>query len=224
MDITYFGHSCFRLKGKAEFTNQPVTILHDPFDPSVVGLPLGKIDTDIVTVSHQHPDHNFVQKVNPDYFLIDQPGEYEVHGVSVLGYSVDHDQENGGKRGKNTIFVIEVEGCRLAHLGDLGRPLTDHELSAMGVIDVLFLPVGGEFTLNIKDARELINKISPYAVIPMHYLETGTNQENFKGLQTLDKFLGLCQGLKQETTEKYSVIKRNSNDSEPQIIILQRKV
>lgn len=224
MDITYLGHSCFKLKGKAEFTGQSVSVLFDPFDSSFVGLPLAKTEADIVIVSHQHPDHNCVAKIGPGYFLIDQPGEYEIQGVSVLGYLVDHDQEKGEKRGKSNIFVVEMEGYRIAHLGDLGRPLTDHELSEMGVIDALFLPVGGDCTLNIKDARELVNKVSPYAVIPMHYLQKGMNQENFGMLQPLDKFLELCQGLKQETAEKYNVVKRSADDGEPKIVILQRKV
>jgi len=223
MDITYLGHSCFKLKAKDGFSGKPISLLFDPFDPSFVGLPFAKTEADIVTVSHQHADHNYLDKIAQGYFLIDQPGEYEVRGISVLGYKVDHDQEKGEKRGKNNIFVVEAEGCRIAHLGDLGRQLTDHELSDLGVIDVLFLPVGGEYTLDQKEARDLISKISPTIAIPMHFMQKGLDEKNFIDLKTLESFLGMCQGLKQEVMDKYSVAKCRTEGVEPSIVILQRK-
>lgn len=217
------GHSCFRIKGRAGFTKESVTVITDPFNPTTVGLPLAKLDANIVTVSHQHNDHSYLDKVKQGYFLIDQPGEYEVSGVSILGYSVDHDNKQGTERGKNNIYVIEMDNCRVCHLGDLGRDLTDQELSELGVIDVLLLPVGGHFTITIKEARELVNRITPTVVIPMHYYQEGMNKAEFGQLQPLSGFIEVCQGLKQETCDKYTVEKARDEDTEPEVIILKRK-
>lgn len=221
MEITYLGHSCFKIKAKAEFAKQTVTIITDPYDPTLVGFSFAKQEADILTVSHQHPDHNFIAKINDGYFLIDQPGEYEVSGISVLGYSVDHDDSGGISRGKNNIYVIEAEGYRVCHLGDLGRTLSDNELSELGVIDTLLLPVGDISTLSIKEARDLVNKISPTAVIPMHFFQDGMNANEFAGLKKLDEFLSLCVGLKQDKVDRYTV--ERSVSVEPKIVLLSRK-
>ena len=134
MDITYLGHSSFRIKTKT------ATIITDPFDPQMVGLKYSGVEGDIVTISHAHNDHNAEAKVSGVKKVFDGPGEYEVMGVSIIGYPSFHDGKGGSERGKNIIFVFEAEGLRIAHLGDLGHQLSDDLINEMGSIDILMIP------------------------------------------------------------------------------------
>ena len=173
MDIVYLGHSSFKIKTKT------ATVITDPFDPKMVGLKYSGVEGEIVTVSHDHRDHNAVDKVGGVKRVVDGPGEYEISGVSIMGYPSFHDNEKGAKRGKNTIYVYEAEGLRLAHLGDLGHVISEDLVNEMGAIDVLMIPVGGEFTIGPKEAAEIVGKVDPYFVIPMHYKISGMNPETF---------------------------------------------
>jgi L-ascorbate metabolism protein UlaG (beta-lactamase superfamily) len=167
MEIQYFGHSCFRIKGKDSI------LLTDPYSPQI-GLKMSKTSADIVTVSHQHYDHNNISAVTgttkrPNPFIISGPGEYEISGVFIYGLSSFHGGAKGAKRGENTIYVINMDGIRLAHLGDLGHPLRDEQLEELNGVDILMIPVGGTYTLDSHQAVEVINQIEPRMVIPMHY-------------------------------------------------------
>ena len=117
MDITYLGHSSFKIKTKT------ATIITDPFDPQMVGLKYSGVEGEIVTVSHAHADHNATGKVAGVKKIVEGPGEYEISGVSIMGFPSFHDNKEGAERGKNTIYVIEADGLRLAHLGDLGHTI-----------------------------------------------------------------------------------------------------
>src|SRR5258708_40356795 len=119
MEITFLGQSAFKIKGKT------TSIITDPYEGSMLGMKFTKTDADIVLVSHHHDDHDKVENVTNVKKVIDGPGEYEVAGVSVIGIQTYHDDKKGAERGKNTIYVIEVEGLRLLHLGDLGHKLED---------------------------------------------------------------------------------------------------
>ena len=155
MDIVYLGHSSFKIRTKS------ATVITDPFDSSMVGLKYPTVEGDIVSVSHSHADHNAVSKVTGAKKIIEGPGEYEVMGVSVIGYPSFHDSESGAARGKNTIYVFEAEGLRIAHLGDLGHVLSDDLVNQMGGIDVLMIPVGGFYTIGPKEAADVVSKIDP---------------------------------------------------------------
>jgi len=176
MEINYYGQSCFRIKGK------DAVVVTDPFT-EVPGLgKLATLSADIVTVSHDHSDHNNLKAVegtpkrqNP--FVINGPGEYEVQGVSVFGVSSYHDTSSGSQRGKNTIFTIAVDGVKIAHLGDLGHKLENKDLDLIGSVDILMIPVGGKVSLNPEQAIAVINQIEPKVVIPMHYGVEGTESE-----------------------------------------------
>jgi L-ascorbate metabolism protein UlaG (beta-lactamase superfamily) len=183
MDITYLGLSSFKVKGKS------ATLVTDPYDSNTVGLKFPKTKADIVTVSHDHSDHNAVGSMDGESFVISGPGEYEVSGVFVQGFESYHDESQGTERGKNTIYHIQMDDVNLLHLGDLGHMLDSATLEELPDVDVLFVPVGGHFTINAEVANTLVNEIEPSIVIPMHYLTPQLNQQVFGVLAPVSTFL-----------------------------------
>ena len=192
MKINYLGHSSFIISGNGH-DEQKVTLVTDPFDPKMLGLPYHKQDADIVTCSHEgHGDHDWyegIKKVDEkDYFLINTPGEYEIRGVRIFGIKSFHDDKQGKERGQNTIFVFDFEEARIAHLGDLGHPLDSEQIEALEGVDILMVPVGGTFTIDSRQAVNVIEEIEPKIVIPMHYKVEGMTPA-FEKLETLEDFL-----------------------------------
>ncbi len=179
ISIIYFGHSAFRIRGKR------ATIVTDPYGESVFGRVMTKVSADVVTVSHSHDDHSEVSRVMGEPFVIDQPGEYEIKGVFILGVSSFHDAEKGAKRGKNNIYAIETDGVKICHLGDLGHKLSDKQQEEINGVDILMVPVGGVYTLDASKAVEVVNQVEPKVVIPMHYQLPDSKIK----LGTLEKFL-----------------------------------
>lgn len=187
MIITYHGHSCFKLKGKRG------TVVTDPFD-NFVGFNLPAMSADIITVSHQHKDHNAINKVkgteaHQTPFIIDAPGEYEVGGISVFGDRLYHDNSKGAERGENIAFTILLDDLRICHLGDLGHLLTDDDIARIGMVDVLFVPVGGHFTIDPEQAVKVIRDIEPSIVVPMHYRLPEHDEKVFGDLKPLADFI-----------------------------------
>jgi len=178
MDINWLGHSCFRIKGRQ------AVIVTDPFPPDL-GYSPGKLTADIVTVSHQHPSHSYVQGVSGEPKLVIRPGEYEISGVLIIGIPTFHDAEGGGKRGKNTVYLMEVDGITVCHLGDLGHVLTAEQIEEIDDVDMLLLPVGGVSTIDAPMAAEVIRQLEPKVVVPMHYKTPALNRE----LGSVEKFL-----------------------------------
>lgn len=163
MNLSWFGHSCFRLEGK-EFS-----ILIDPFSKEI-GLRPPRIKDQVVLITHDHYDHNNLEGVEADTLVINGPGEYESRGAYIQGISSFHDAVQGVERGPNTIYVIKLEGISLCHLGDLGQAeLTDEQLNLIGSPDVLLVPVGGTDTINYKTAVAVVGQIEPKIIVPMHY-------------------------------------------------------
>lgn len=162
MEIIYFGHSCFRIRGRAG------SIVTDPFQASI-GYDLPQITADICTISHDHVGHNNAALLQGDPYVITGPGEYEVSGIFVFGWPSYHDRKKGAERGRNTIYTFEIDGIRVAHLGDLGHVPDQSTIEVMGDVDVVLIPVGGKVTLTPAMASEVINLIEPRLVIPMHY-------------------------------------------------------
>ena len=147
MEITYLGHASFRIKGKT------TTVVTDPYKPDHVGLKFPKhISADIVSVSHDHPDHNAIHQIEGAAYVVNGPGEYEIKGVGVIGLSTFHDEEKGAKRGKNTIYRIEMDGLSIVHLGDLGHTLSAEEVDSLDGVDILMIPVGGVYTIDAAKA------------------------------------------------------------------------
>ena len=215
MEISFLGHSSFRIKGKKAI------LVTDPYDPSMVGFKYSGVSGDLVTISHQHGDHNQSQLVKGVQRVIDGPGEYEIMGVSVIGLSSFHDNKKGELRGKNTIYVIEMDGLRIAHLGDLGHQLREKDLVVMGSIDILMIPVGGEYTIGPAQAVEVARAIEAKIVIPMHYQMKGLDKKTFGKLTTADHFTSDL-GLQVEKLEKL-VIKKESLGEENKVVILEKK-
>lgn len=216
MDITYLGHSSFKIKTKT------AVVVTDPFPTELLGFKFPKTEANIVTVSHQHEDHNYLGLIEGDPFIISEPGEYEVKGVSVFGYPSFHDQHSGKDRGVNNIFVIEAEGLRICHLGDLGAAIPTKILEEIGEIDVLMIPVGGKATINSKEAVDLISQMEPFIVLPMHYREEGINEKEFGDLATLETFLKEMGAENAEKLDKLSLSK-DKLPEETKVVLLERK-
>lgn len=217
MEILYLGHASFKLKGKN------ASLITDPFGEMCGKFPKDAA-CDLVTVSHAHEDHNAVDKI-ADYknsFIIDGPGEYEVKGISVIGISSDHDEKSGQERGKNTLYVIEMDGLRLAHLGDLGHKLTTEQLAEMGSVDILFIPVGGFYTINAKIAAEVVKQVDPWVAIPMHYQQPGLDPKVFKDLADVSVFLKEMEKSDVAAVAKYSVT-ADRMPTELQVVVMERK-
>lgn len=178
MIITWYGQSCFRIQ------SGELVLVTDPFSKDI-GLKPPTGQADIVTVSHDHDDHNNISVIKGDPFVVDGPGEYSLKGISIVGIPSTHETANGGGEGENTIYVMDIEGMKVCHLGDQGAKLTNDQIEAMGDIDVLFIPIGGTFTLNADEALDVIGQIEPRVIIPMHYQINGLK---IKGLEKVDKF------------------------------------
>jgi L-ascorbate metabolism protein UlaG (beta-lactamase superfamily) len=178
MEISWLGHSCFRIRGSQ------VTVITDPYSPDM-GYSLGKPKARIVTVSHQHPGHSYVQGVGGEPRLVNGPGEYEIGGVLIIGLATFHDAENGSQRGKNTVYLMEIDEVSLCHLGDLGHMLTAEQMEELDNVDILLVPVGGVSTIGASVAAELARQLEPKVVIPMHYRTEALSWE----LEPVEKFL-----------------------------------
>lgn len=213
MIITYLGQSCFKLQDKVG--SDGVTLVTDPYGKEI-GLKLSPIEADLVTVSHNHPDHNNVAAVKGSPFIIDCAGEYDVKGILIEGIDSFHDNEHGALRGLNTIYRIEMDDISIVHLGDLGHILDDAQLEKLSGTDILLIPVGGKYTLDSKQAVEVINQIEPRIVIPMHYQVPGLT-ENL--LDPIDKFIKEI-GIEPSREEKLKISKKDLPQEDMEVIIL----
>lgn len=213
MEISWLGHSCFQLRGKN------VTLVTDPFSPQqgpVQGEAprLGKITASIVTVSHNHAGHNNVMGVNGNPRVVRGPGEYEISDVLITGVASYHDDKKGQEYGRNTIYVIHMDDLVICHLGDLGHVLREEQLEEVADADVLLIPIGGEHTINVTQAAEIISQVEPRIVIPMHYRAGGGDVPG-----PLDKF---CREMGAETlnAQPRLVVTRSSLPAETQVVVL----
>jgi L-ascorbate metabolism protein UlaG (beta-lactamase superfamily) len=196
MDITWLGHSCFKLKGNH------ATVITDPYSPEI-GYSLGKNTARIVTVSHQHPGHSYAKGIGGEPKVLERPGEYEIGGVLIIGIATFHDKEKGEERGKNTVYLLEIDEITICHLGDLGHVLTGEQVEEIDDVDVLLLPVGGVATINAATAAEVVRLIEPKIVIPMHYQTPALKME----LDPVERFLKEIGAKQVEPLAKLTVSK-----------------
>ncbi|MFH0748354.1 MAG: MBL fold metallo-hydrolase [Candidatus Bathyarchaeota archaeon] len=163
MEIIWHGHSCFEMK------DEKTSIVFDPFGG--IGLPEPRAKADIVLCSHSHGDHNNVKPVLGEGGIVLEGfiGTKEVKGISVTGVATLHDTMGGSQRGKNTIYVVQMDGLQICHLGDLGHDLTAEQVKEIGKIDIVFSPVAGGATIGPEVATAIITKLDPKIVLPMHY-------------------------------------------------------
>ena len=208
MDITWLGHSCFRIRGSH------ATVITDPYPPSL-GYSLGRPTAHIVTVSHQHPGHSYVQGIGGEPRPIVGPGEYEIRGVLVIGVATFHDAEKGDKRGRNTVYLMEIDEVTVCHLGDLGHVLTAAQVEEIDNVDVLLLPVGGVSTINAPMAAEVVRQLEPKVVVPMHYKTQAISRE----LEPVGRFLKEI-GVKQITPQPKLSFTKSSLPASTQVFLL----
>lgn len=168
MHIEWLGHSCFR------FSNDGCSIVIDPHDGRSVGLKTPDTDADIVLMSHDHFDHNASSAIkgkHEDHKF--HNGEFSSHGIDFCGFPTFHDPEKGKLRGKNTVYMFSMDGVSVCHCGDLGCMPDADVIDSIRNVDMLFVPVGGKYTMPLKETIDFVRKVSPNVVVPMHYLIDG---------------------------------------------------
>ena len=167
MKIIWKGQSFFQIITR--HNNERLIIAIDPFSEDI-GLKVPSFEADLLLITHYHQDHQNVKAIKGQPFIIEGPGEYEVKGAFIRGIDSYHDNVKGRERGKNTIYSFQVEDIRTCHLGDLGqKELTEEQVEKIGEIDILMIPVGGNFTISAEEATKIINQLEPTIIIPMHY-------------------------------------------------------
>jgi len=213
MEITWHGQSCFSVKSKDG------TVVIDPHKGT--GLPEPKLRADILLITHNHEDHNNIKAVRgisqKEPLIISGPGEYEFGNIVVIGISSFHDDRGG----KNTIYVLKTEDISVCHLGDLGQKLlSDSQLEALNDVDILMIPVGGKYTINGKEALEIISQIEPKIVIPMHYKIPGLSID-IDGIEEFSQ----AEGISAEATKDILKVKATSlpQDERETVILKSRK-
>ena len=215
MKIQYLGHSCFRI-----ISDMGTTVVCDPYSSSMVGLDMPNVRADVVTMSHSHNDHACLDNV------LGKPAELDCEvtccadDIAITTVSTYHDDEKGAKRGKNIVFVFDVDGLKVAHMGDVGC-LDENVVATLSGCDVLLLPVGGVYTVDAQGAKWYVDRILPKLVIPMHYM---TDKHKFS-LNSLDGFLGLfdtsqVQRISNDSITLYDV----SQNETPRVIVLDMYV
>ena len=218
MVIQYYGHSCFKMITKpAGRGKEDVNIFFDPFDKKI-GLRPPQGQADVVLVSHAHSDHNNAEALRGEPYVIDIPGEYSAKGVNIIGIDSYHDNKNGAESGNNTIFVIESEELRVCHLGDLGTELTEKQLEKINGVDILMIPVGGNYTIDGKMAKEIVKKIEPSIIIPMHYKMKGTAAD--VKIESEDKFCAEMGNCPKNKVSRINIKKKELKDQEMQVILM----
>ncbi|HRY52875.1 MAG TPA: MBL fold metallo-hydrolase [Candidatus Portnoybacteria bacterium] len=210
MVITWYGQSCFKIQ------SGDTVLFTDPFDKEI-GLTPPRSQADVVTVSHNHYDHNNREALSGEPLIVEGPGEYEIKGVEVRGIFSFHDDKEGKERGANTIYVIEMEGIKIGHLGDLGQSkLTAEQVEQIDGVDILMVPVGGTNTIDGETAVDIINQIEPRLVIPMHYKIPGLSLKA-DGVDVFLKEMGIA---KKETVDKLTIKKKDLPEEDMEVVVM----
>jgi len=213
MKVKWLGHASFLIT-----SDDGTKIITDPYTP---GGPFqyGEIkeSADIVTVSHGHFDHNNVASVQGNPQVVQEAAPVEIKGIKFSGLPSYHDDAGGSQRGNNIIFCFEVDGIRLCHLGDLGHQLGEKECADLGSVDIMLVPVGGNYTIDAKGATEVCGKLAPKVIMPMHYRNERCSDFPVAGV---DEFL---QGKESVTRLSSSEVefKKGELPAKTQIIVLQ---
>ena len=208
MEIVWLGHSCFRIKGKE------TTLITDPF-PKNLGYSPVRVAADVVTVSHSHPGHSYVEGVSGEPKVIRRPGEYEIGNILINGFITFHDDEHGNKLGKNIVYLMEIDQVMVCHLGDLGHILTPDQVGELSGVEVLLVPVGGKSTLDGAAAAQTVRLLEPRLVIPMHFKTPATTRD----LEPVDRFLKEM-GLHEAETVPSLKVTISSLPEETKVIVL----
>lgn len=213
MKITWLGHSSFLIED-----SKGRKILTDPFDESV-GYKTFNGDVDVVTISHHHFDHDYTKNLDSSkVHILDKVGAFNLCDIPIIGFPSFHDETKGTKRGENTIYVITVDDYKLCHLGDLGHALSKDEIISLGNIDILLIPVGGNYTIDAKAAYELTKSLKSHIIIPMHYK---TPALSFP-LDGVENFLTFMKNVK-KSNDNFINITGDISDITNEVFILNYK-
>ncbi|HEV3309896.1 MAG TPA: MBL fold metallo-hydrolase [Chloroflexota bacterium] len=221
MEITYVGHSCFRIRGR------DATIITDPFSPKF-GYTMGRPPAGIVTISQDdgpdRDDHAFAEGVAGEPQVINGPGEYEISNVLIYGVRTHSNGNgtagNGAQLRLNTVYVIDVDEMRVCHLGELAKPLSAEQVEGIGSINVLMVPVGGGETIGPNQAAQVVSQLEPNIVIPMHYRIEGTRSER---LEPVDRFMREMGAKSLTPVPKLSLNAKSGLASEIQVMVMEHK-
>lgn len=219
MDITYFGHSSFLLRSASG------KIVTDPYDGTMMKHPFPKTDADIVTLSHDHGDHNAADQIEgvegAKPLILSMPGEYERKSIRVMGFPTFHDKTQGSERGVNTMYKITIDDIDVLHCGDLGHTLKSEIIDEIGEIDILMIPVGGFYTITADDAVDIVAKLEPSVVIPMHYKMPEFNPEIMDKLAPVDDFLEKIGAEAVKPGKKYTIKKSDLTEEDMKVIVME---
>lgn len=218
MEIEWLGHSSFLL---TESTG--VKIVTDPYNPSVVGYKSKKVSPDIVTISHAHDDHNFLKSIGRSKHVITAPGDYDILDEHIVGVRCFHDASNGSERGENIVFKYRLDGVNVCHMGDIGQECTPELIEQLLPVNVLMIPIGGNYTIDPEAAKEYIDRIMPDIVLPMHYKRKHCELD----IERLESFLKLFNEEDAEIIEDVDVLRVDRSDlgefEKPKIVVLQKQ-
>jgi L-ascorbate metabolism protein UlaG (beta-lactamase superfamily) len=216
MEITWHGNSCFRINERGM-----ASVVTDPYDPEVVGLDLGKLRAEVVTISCDHPAHNNTKAIRGSAFEITGPGEYELGGVFITGVLINGSRKKKSDDGtRNTVYVIDYNGLTVAHLGELNSVPSQTEVEGLGEVHIALVPVGGETSLNAAKAAEVISLLEPSIVIPMHY-KMGNSLLKLDPLSKFLKEMGLTEV---ETEESFKISSINTLPEETRVVVLDLSI
>src|SRR4030042_2722066 len=218
MIIQWYGHACFKISTKPEGrgSGEDAVIFTDPYNKEMGRRPpQGRAD--IVTVSHNHFDHNSAWALRGEAAVLDLPGEYSIKGVSIKGVNSYHDKKEGAEKGLNTIFVFESEGIRFCHLGDLATQLDKKQIEEINGGDILAVPVGGRFSLNGKEAKAVVDQVEPKIVLPMHYKIRGSKFQG-EDEKSFCKEIGICP---REKMPKLILKKKDLENEKIQVFLME---
>ncbi len=212
MEITWYGHSCFRISERAQ-----TTVVCDPFDSHQVGYEPLKLKADIVTISHDAPSHNFLKAVKGSPYVITGPGEYEVGGVFITGVSTNGHSKKNTDITPNALYLIEYNGINLVHLGDMDQVPTQSQVEELGPVQVALVPVGGGSSLSANKAAEVISLLEPNIVIPMHYATAASTIP----LEPISKFLKEMGLSEVETLTSLKINAGEALPEETRVVVLE---
>lgn len=213
MKIQWLSHSCFFIT-----TDNGTRIMCDPCD-AATGYAIVPRECDILTISHHHHDHDNASVALGSPTVIDTAGEYALNGVKIQGIATFHDDVKGAKRGTNTIFIIEADNMRIAHMGDIGTQLDDEDVSKLGDTDIMLMPVGGVYTLDASGAAKAVRQIKPKVVIPMHYKTAALSFE----LGSVGDFIGQMREMSAHYLRKSELCVERESLGRDRIIIMEHE-
>ncbi len=215
MIFKWIAHSCFQVT-----LSDGRRLVFDPF--MGIGFDMPEVEADLLFMSHQHRDHNAKDSVKGRFKVFWEPGVFEEEGIRITGMETFHDKEEGARRGKNLVFLVEAEGVRFAHLGDLGHLLSEEQASRLSGLDVLMIPVGGNYTIGAEEAFELCKQIGPNIILPMHYKTPGLTVD----VATLHGFIEVTSGYYDRSARGKNTLEFEAGRRKkcPRIVILDNSL